>query len=428
MIELRVAVVKAIDPNPVPDPIFYLAGGPGSAATEDAEKAQQISFSLSKNHDLVFVDQRGTGGSNQVDVPSDQLDLTGLPPAEFDVRAKEWVAQALAKIDMDPRFYTTSVAMDDLDEMRQVLGYDKINLVGYSYGAIAAQYYLRQHEAHVRTVMLGGGSLLETPTVELRALNGQRVLENLFDRCQTDAACHRAFPNLRTEFAALMARLAAQPVTQTYTTADGQPASVTFTHDGFAGFVRYATRDSRNFSRLPRLIHRAYQGDDWQDITQLFASGVGPEWWSDLVMDRVIRCSEKWAVFNPDAVARLSEGTYFKGLDVDLAQRQAFSCKYTPPGETPEGQSAQPGSQVPVLIWNGQVDYVNPPENMAGAKMLWPNSVALVAPYQGHSVSGFTTVNCYFSVMDQFIQSGSVEGLQTDCLRDITPPPFDTRD
>ena len=83
----------------------------------------------------MFVDQRGTGGSNRVLIPTDPPDLTGLTPEEMDTKAKEWVAGCLSEIDMDPQYYTTSVAMDDLDEVREALGYDKINLFGYSYGA-----------------------------------------------------------------------------------------------------------------------------------------------------------------------------------------------------------------------------------------------------------------------------------------------------
>ncbi len=427
MIDLRVAVAKALDPNPAPDPIFYLAGGPGSAATEEAATGQQISPSLRTNHDLVFVDQRGTGGSNQVHIPSDGPDLSGLTSEQADARVREWVAQALKKMDMDPRFYTTSMAMDDLDEVRQALGYDKINLVGFSYGAIAAQYYLRQHESHVRTVWLGGGSLLDTPLDELWARNSQRALDSIFDRCQADPACHQAFPNVRAEFSDLMARLAAQPVTLKYTS-EGKDGTVNLTADYFAGFIRNMTKKAENGAKLPRLIHRTYQDNDWQEITRLIESGVGPEWWSDLMMDRVIRCSEKWAAFDPDAVARLGEGSYIKAWDMSLAQTTAMSCKYTPRGETPEGQSPQPGSQVPVLIWNGQADATCPPENMAGAKTLWPNSLALVAPYQGHNWENSYVTTCYFSVMDQFIQSGSVEGLETNCLQKITAPSFDTRE
>ncbi len=203
--------------HPAPDPIFYLAGGPGFAATEDAAQGQQFPYSLSENHDLVFVDQRGTGGSNRVLVPTNPPDFTGLTPAEMDSKAKEWVAQYLSEMDMDPRFYTTSAAMEDLDEVREALGYDKINLFGASYGATAAQYYLRQHEDHVRTVFLYGGSLLDTPVFERWALSGQRALDMIFDHCQADPACQAAYPNLRAEFKELLTRLEAQPVTVNYT-------------------------------------------------------------------------------------------------------------------------------------------------------------------------------------------------------------------
>ena len=425
MIDLRVAVIKAQSEHPASDPIFYLAGGPGGAATEDAAKAQQFPLSLSNNHDLVFVDQRGTGSSHQVLIPNDQLDITGLTPEEIDAKARAWVAKVLKEIDMDPRFYTTSVAMDDLDEVREALGYDQINLVGYSYGATAAQYYLRQHEAHVRTIVLGAGSLLDIPVFERWAYNSQRALDKVFDRCQADPACHAAFPNLRAEFTALLARLATYPVTESYiSSTDSQTGTVTFDPDFLAGVLRYMTKDAKNDPALPLLIHRAYQENDWTGITQFYASGGGPEWWGNQIMDHVIRCSEKWAAFDPDAVARLSEGSYLAGWDISLAQKTAFDCKYTPRGETPEGMAPQPGSQVPVLILNGEVDPIDPPENMAGAKALWPNSISLVAPYQAHTLSDIDTIMCWWSIMDEFVQSGSVEGLHTDCLNSIQPPAF----
>ncbi len=426
MIDLRVAVIKAQSEHPAPDPIFYLAGGPGDAATEDGAR-QQFPSSLSQNHDLVYVDQRGTGGSNRVLISSDQPDLSGLTPAEADARLKAWVAQFLAAIDMDPQFYTTAIAMDDLDEVRQALGYDQINLVGYSYGATAAQYYLRQHEDHVRTATLGGGSLLDTPVFERWAHNGQQALDNIFERCQADAACQDAFPNLREEFAALLARLAGQPATDTYTNpGDQQPGTITYTPDFWAAVIRHMTKDATNDASLPLFIHRASQENDWKGFTQFIVANGSYEWWGAQMMEHVIRCSEKWAAFDPAEVARLSEGSYLKGFDLWLAQNQALSCQYTPPGLTPEGQNPQPGSQVPVLIVNGEVDPIDPPANMAGAEALWPNSAALVLPYQGHSISDRTAITCLWSIEDEFIQSGSAQGLHTDCLKSIQPPAFVT--
>ncbi len=426
MIELRVAVIKAQSEHPAPDPIFYLAGGPGDAATEDGTR-QQFPYTLSQNHDLVFVDQRGTGGSNRVLVPADAPDFSGLTPEEIDARLKTSVAKFLSEIDMDPQYYTTSIAMDDLDEVRQALGYDKINLVGYSYGATAAQYYLRQHEEHVRTVTLGGGSLLDIPVFERWAHNGQRALDLVFDRCLADPACQSAFPNLRAEFSTLLARLAVQPATDSFTSpAGGQPVTITYTPDYLSPVIRLMTKNAQNDGALPLLIHRAYQENDWKGFTQFIASNGNYEWWGFQVMERVIRCSEKWARFDPDEVARLSEGSYLKAFDLWLAQNQAIACQYTPPGVTPEGASPQPGSQVPVLIINGEMDPIDPPENMAGAKALWPNSIALVLPYQSHSWSDLSAITCMWSIQDEFIQTGSAEGLHTDCLKNIQPAGFIT--
>jgi pimeloyl-ACP methyl ester carboxylesterase len=149
-IDIKVVVIKAISLTPASDPIFFLAGGPGGSAIEAGQK-QQFSLSLSDTHDLVFVDQRGTGGSNPGTISQGYPDFSGLTPEQINVKtiAKAWEYTILRIVKMDPQFYTTSVPMDDLDEVRDALGYDKINLVGGSYGATAAQYYLRQHETHV---------------------------------------------------------------------------------------------------------------------------------------------------------------------------------------------------------------------------------------------------------------------------------------
>lgn len=141
-------------------------------------------------------------------------------------------------------------------------------------------------------------------------------------------------------------------------------------------------------------------------------------------MERVIRCSEKWAAFDPVAVTKFSHGSYLAGWDISLAESQAMSCKYTPRGKTPEGVSPQSGSQVPVLILNGEVDPIDPPENMAGAKELWPNSISLVAPYQSHSISDMDAISCWFSILNEFIQTGSAAGLSTSCMQNLQPPAF----
>ena len=141
-------------------------------------------------------------------------------------------------------------------------------------------------------------------------------------------------------------------------------------------------------------------------------------------MDHVIRCSEKWAAFDPNAVAQFGQDSFFLGRDLGLAQDTSLSCQYTPAGVTYEGSDPQPGSLVPVLIWNGDLDPIDPPENMAGAQDLWPNSIALVSPYQGHNFSDSATVFCFSSILVEFIRAGTIDALDTSCLQRIPPPSF----
>src|SRR5690606_37474171 len=108
-----------------------------------------------------------------------------------------------------------------------------------------------------------------------------------------------------------------------------QPGSINYTADYLAPVIRLMTKDSRHSRLLPHLIHRAYQENDWQGVTQFILAEGNIEWWGSQVMERVIRCSERWAAFDPDEVARLGQSSYLRGFDVELAQNQEVACRYT---------------------------------------------------------------------------------------------------
>jgi pimeloyl-ACP methyl ester carboxylesterase len=412
VIDLYVAVIKASSPNPLPDPIFFLAGGPGEAATTTVGNIQFIGWVAEGRRDIVLVDQRGTGNSHEVVAPPSP-DFSGLSPEESEKQLAAWIDRTLASLDMDVRYYTTSVAMDDLDAVRQALGYDKINLIGTSYGATAAQYYLRQHEDHVRTAVLIVGSLLDTPVFELEAGNAQLALDRAFEQCESDAACQAAYPNLRSEFSALLDRLNQQPVEVTLET-----GTVILTRDYFAAKVEWLTRDSQRTRSLPFWIHQAYENNDWNVFAEADVHTIGSK-----VMSYSIRCSEKWASFTPDAVMQYSADSYLFEWSLSQAQQTALVCKYIPHGETPEGTLPQPASQKPVLLFNGAWDILDPPTNVAGAAELWPNSLSLTLPWQSHEISDTSTALCMKSIVQDFVDQESTEHLETSCLQKL-PAPF----
>ena len=195
-IPINIVVLPATGAKREPDPVFYFAGGPGSAATEDAPGIAGMLASIREHRDLVFVDQRGTGQSNPLNCdlfnPADPQSYFGSFFPVDDVRKCREQLEPKA----DLTLYTTTIAMDDLDDVRAALGYEQINLYGGSYGTRAALVYLRQHPKHVRTVMLHGVA----PTNQLMPLNfpqdTERALQGVLSECEADETCNKAFPQV----------------------------------------------------------------------------------------------------------------------------------------------------------------------------------------------------------------------------------------
>src|SRR5262249_21565090 len=204
-IKLKIVVLKALSKAPAPDPIFWLHGGPGAAATDAVVLGQRGILAPSRQErDLVFVDQRGTGSSNPLlcnleDNPEDAQDFFGELFPRDKVRECRQKLERIA----DLRLYTTPIAMDDLDEVRSALGYGKINLLGASYGTLAAQVFMRRHPESVRSVVLVG---VATPNIKQPLLfprSAQHAMDLLFADCAADELCRKAFPNLAQEFSAV---------------------------------------------------------------------------------------------------------------------------------------------------------------------------------------------------------------------------------
>ncbi|HVM72653.1 MAG TPA: alpha/beta fold hydrolase, partial [Anaerolineales bacterium] len=320
--DLNIAIIRSAGTRKAADAVFLLSGGPGVAATQDTGNIQLAL--LMSDRDLVLVDQRGTGGSNEV-VPPQAPNWSGLSPAEVEKAYAAWIKKILPTLKADPRYYTTSVAMDDLDEVRQVLGYDKIDLIGGSYGTTAAQYYLRQHEEHVRSVVLISGSVGNVSIWEHQAANAQKALDALFRRCEGDSNCHAAYPNVRAEFTSLMERLNTTPVV-----IEVGNGTLTLTSDLFAAKVEDMLRDAQRASGLPRLIHKAYAENDW---TAWGTASYGD--WGHSIMSYSIQCNEAWAAFSPDATSRLGQGSFLLGWNLSRANKYTLLCKYLPPGLNP---------------------------------------------------------------------------------------------
>ncbi|MEO9068349.1 MAG: alpha/beta fold hydrolase, partial [Caldimonas sp.] len=161
-IVVRYVVVPAMARRKLPDPVFLLAGGPGQSAVALAASTMPLFARLNNRRDIVFVDQRGTGGSAPLQCQDpDHETLAEQADPDRQYRLTMACKAELLKLpyigtERDLGLFTTWIAVQDLDAVRQALGAARIDLVGGSYGTRVALEYLRQFPAAVRRTVIDG--------------------------------------------------------------------------------------------------------------------------------------------------------------------------------------------------------------------------------------------------------------------------------
>jgi pimeloyl-ACP methyl ester carboxylesterase len=415
-IALRVALVRAVSRSPAPDPLVFLTGGPGQAATESYPALQPAFRRINRDRDVVLVDQRGTGGSNALRCP----ESGGLDPALFDEsEVAPWVEKCLSALDGDPRFYTTAAAMDDLDEVREALGYQTVNLYGVSYGTRAALSYLRKYPSRVRAAVLDG---VAPPNEALGldvAKDAQRALDVMMARCASETPCREAFPHLKEDLDRLLLRLAG-PVSVTIRhPRTGAITTVALARDMAAYAIRLLSYSQETQSLIPLVLAAAASGDYQPLAAQFLLTTAQVEETVAEGMGLSVVCSEDYPFFESSAIEDGSRDTYLGAMST---QSLARVCPLWPRGEIPEDFKKPVRSEAPVLLLSGEADPVTPPENAELVlAQLGGKALHLVAPGQGHVV---IHRGCIADLAAEFIEAASYEGLDSSCVSRIEPQAF----
>jgi pimeloyl-ACP methyl ester carboxylesterase len=415
-IDLNVMVIPARSGDPRPDPVFYLAGGPGVGATL---RARGMLFAwYGGDRDIVLVDQRGTGRSNPLDCefPGGADNLQPYLDREFQV---EYFAPCRDKLEefADLRFYTTPLAMADLNDVRAALGYETINLFGGSYGSRAALVYMRRHPETVRTATLVGVAPTAFRNPLYHAREAQRALEATFQQCTEDAACSAAFPALEAEFEEVLRRLDAEPVSVALDHPDtGQPVTLELGRYAFAEALRTTMYYMPGARDVPLLIHKAYQGDYAFFASEGMQSNRGIMTRLQLGMLLSVTCPEDLARIDPAEIPALTEGTFYGDTRV---RDQLAVCAIWPAGEVPADYGEPVSVDVPTLVISGTLDPVTSVYWGEETARHLPNSLHVVAP-GAHGVGG----PCIRSIQQQLLDTASVEELDTSCVQHMSLPPF----
>ncbi|MFM5986488.1 MAG: alpha/beta hydrolase, partial [Sphaerospermopsis kisseleviana] len=419
-IGLNVLVIPALGTNPAPDPVFWLEGGPGGAATQAAGPVTQNYFGgLRQDHDLVFVDARGTGQSNPLrcdDIGESPSNLDRYFGALFPVALIRECKEKLEEV-ADLTQYTTSIVVDDLDDVRNALGYPQVNLAGASYGTLTALAYMRQHPDRVRSAFLIG---VVSPDFRLPlpfARAAQNALTRLLDACAAESACHSAFPNLSQEFDAVLARF--ERGTLTVTMRDpvtSQPRPVALERESYVEHLRALLYSTMGARFVPLVVHRAFLDDfvPFQTLAVRYNLG-GPSTARGAYFS--MTCAEA-APFVSEAEIEAQTRDTFLG-DRRLRAHLA-ACSDWPKGDVPRTFIEPVRSTIPVVMFSGDADGSTPPWIAADAVRYLPNGRQIVAPRTGHQIDG----PCTWDLMQAFVRAPSPQSLNASCIGRAQRPPF----
>jgi pimeloyl-ACP methyl ester carboxylesterase len=420
-IDLNIVVLPAFDQKRKAEPLFDFAGGPGASSVDRADFYAGPGRDYRRGHDVVLVDQRGTGKSNRLAIPREKTPsyyLSEMFPVDY-VKQMRHVLEQRA----DLTKYTTSIAMDDLDDVRAWLGYDRVNLFGLSYGTRATLVYMRQHPEHVRSAILFAVAPTDLKMPLHHAESGARAMDLLLTECERDVACHAAFPQIRDDWKNVLAQLEKQPARVEYSPPDkSEPTTVEIQRGVFGEKIRSWMYGRDQAARIPLIVHHAAGGD----FAPFLKEAIGPSI-PDFVADGMylsVTCAEDVPFIDPAEAASLTAGNPFGDYRVF---QQTRACSMWPRGEIPTDFLEPVRSNAPVLIFSGKMDPVTPPNYGDEVARYLPNIRHVVIPQGGHGVDGLTDPGCIDRIAIEFLDKGDAKNLDVSCVQKMSPPPFATK-
>jgi len=419
-ISLKIVVAPAND-RAGADPVFFLAGGPGQSATATMPIALGFLDEARDQHDLVFMDIRGTGDSNPLACPDENDDLAARLEFTSD---REVLTKCLAGLDADTRFYNTPRFVADLDAVRTAMGFEQINLYGGSYGTRLGLAYMAAHPDRVRSAVLDGLAPFEMKLFTTFGADGKETLDRLFADCDADPGCGETFPDLAGRFLPWLDSLApmeGEPrrITLTDPRTGEQVPDVPLDRPAVASAVRGLLYSTEYAALLPYAIDAAIRGDYRPLVGQslILGEGVGETMAVGLLLSTV--CAEDLPRMNDADRAAMASEPFLGSSMVDMI---AEACSVWPHGEVPASLFEPVTVDIPVLLLSGAEDPVTPERWATLAAASLPRATSVTLPATAHIAA---TGGCADRLIDDFY--GDPEGehhTNRKCLTKIERPPF----
>ena len=428
-LRLAVAVLKSLSETPEPDPIVFIAGGPGGPSVQFSMARLDSPFwtRFRKKRDIVFFDQRGAGYSDPQFCESMEFavytslfrGLSAIDRQRFVVDAVNSCRETMLDRGIDFSTYNSTTIAQDLADLRNAMDYASWNLLGVSYGTRVALTALRDKPEAIRSVILDSAWPMGAPLVDDKE-RLTRSLNLAFNQCAASAECEAAFPMLAQDFFAMLDDFQADPMILEMGDADRFPDGRVVVDGNLLAWGIFQGFYSKDFIPVFPLLVRELGARNRHVMTAL----------ADALVQEPVGSGLEYAVNCYDWITR---GTS-EMIDADSSQHPGLSvwqpyadrreiCGAWHDRRAMETEYQAIYSDIPTLIVAGEFDPVTPPSYGQLAVANLANGTYIEVPGAGHGASPHD--DCTQGILESFLASPGSQ-LEVGCIAEIAPVKFTT--
>ncbi len=381
-IQIHFVRLKSTNPNPQA-PMIYLEGGPGSSCTWQASNPRFLDGWLPflELGDLILLDQRGTGaGTERVlyiwrkEIPDNVLVDPAVSRQHFENMGKAALAE-FENRGIDLNGYTTVQNANDVDDLRKALGYEKISLLGFSYGTHLGQAYIKYHGENVENAVLIG---VEGPNHTFKLPSVMDVqLGKISLLAGQDPNVNKEIPDLLALFQRVSKKLDEKPaVVEVRSPLDNSPMKVKVGSYGLKLMLRFDIGDASDLPVFPRLLYSIDQGD--YSSLQWFVQKRFQGFYGIQGMAATMDAASGIAPSRKTRIEEDKQKSFFKDVvnpRLDLGW---------PSPDLGEGFRAPLLTNVRTLFMSGTLDFNTPPHQAEEVRWGYANSSHIIVKNAGH--------------------------------------------
>lgn len=404
---IHVIKVAASKSNINSDPLLFLAGGPGQAASDVIASVLPTFRRIQNQRDIYFIDQRGTGKSQPLFCATPIVDLL-LQEVSSAQTIKE-TQDCAALLNDQLGFFSTEQAVDDLEFIRNQLNIPQFNLYGGSYGTRVAQVYMRKYPRSIRSVILDAVIPMNAAIGDFDASVNKSWL-GLLNQCAEHSACQQAFPNLSERMQQTQETLKTAPEIELPHPTQGSIIEPKLNNLTFLSSIRSMLYHPSTRAMIPYLI-KATSEEDYRPLLSQLSLAQNQRIANGLFLE--IACNEDFYLWQQ------SEKQIFEFDHGVLAKQYKLMCEHWPKSKQGYSLDRSPViSDIPTLLISGEFDPVTPPSNGDEVAKGLSNHRHIVVKGAAHTALFHS---CLSQSIETFIDSADVNRLDVSCLDDTQP-------